>query len=128
MVSKMFKVCQSMTKKTDALVILQPLHVFIKLIEVKGPETSCGRFRSSWRVGCQLILGQYFPGMFAFSRTKQDKKIEVVYGFPNFNSNIFAEAGTPLKSSCLSTSNEPRSVKTSSKTSIQTPLLLTQTV
>ena len=73
---KMVKVWQKHTKTTDALVFLQPLHVFIKLIEVKGPETSCGDFdqAGSWM---PCILGQYFPGMFASagpSRSKQDKK------------------------------------------------------
>lgn len=70
---KMVKVCQSMTKKTDALVFLQPLHVFIKLIEVKGPETSCGDFdqAGSWM---PCILGQYFPGMFASAGPSRTKK------------------------------------------------------
>ena len=129
MVSKMFKVCQSMTKKNWCSChspTSSCLHQadrsqrsgnLMREISIKLESWMPTYLRSVLSRGCLPSAGP--------SRTKRSK---LFTDFQILTATSSLRAGTPLKSSCLSTSNEPRSVKTSSKTSIQTPLLLTQTV
>lgn len=62
--------------------------------KVRKPHAGDFDQAGSWM---PCILGQYFPGMFASAGPSRTKK-------EGSAGNIFAELGTPLKSSCLSRS------------------------